>query len=155
MKANEKQIGGRHYKTSYEHWDLAIVIPMTYLEGCATKYIARSRKKGGVEDLKKAMHYIEKIMETTNYETSRRLTRPAIHNEVNKFALVNHLSLAEEELVVSLCLYESALDLQHAQYLLEELIAEAEFANRREDKNKVIGPGTPEDGGHHSKDEPL
>ena len=62
-KVNSRQIGGDHYKTSYEHWDLAVNIPLGYLEGCATKYVARWRKKDGLKDLQKALHYLDKLIE--------------------------------------------------------------------------------------------
>jgi len=63
MGANDHQVGGQHYKTNYEHWDLVLATGMGYLEGCATKYVARWRNKDGVADLKKALHYVEKIQE--------------------------------------------------------------------------------------------
>jgi len=64
--ANARQIGGDHYKNgNYEHWDFAReVLNNNYLLGCATKYISRWRKKSGVEDLHKALHYIDKARET-------------------------------------------------------------------------------------------
>lgn len=34
-----------------------------YLQGNAIKYLARYRSKGGIEDLRKARHYIEKLIE--------------------------------------------------------------------------------------------
>jgi hypothetical protein len=62
MAANDKQIDGDHYRTgAIQHWDWAE--NMRYLEGCATKYIARHREKNGSADLEKAMHFIEKIVE--------------------------------------------------------------------------------------------
>ncbi len=59
-----KQEGGSHYK------DLKIQ-PIEYIhangipfaEGCAIKYLTRWRSKGGVEDLKKARHFIELLIE--------------------------------------------------------------------------------------------
>lgn len=63
MTANKKQIGGKHYQSAYQHWDWVLDNDLSYLEGCATKYIVRWRDKGGVEDLKKAAHYIEKLIE--------------------------------------------------------------------------------------------
>ena len=50
MNANAKQIQGSHYQTSI-------------LDGCAVKYLSRWRKKGGVDDLRKAVHFIEKLIE--------------------------------------------------------------------------------------------
>jgi hypothetical protein len=34
-----------------------------FLRGNAIKYLARCNEKGGVEDVKKAQHYIEKLIE--------------------------------------------------------------------------------------------
>lgn len=62
MKADDKQIGGDHYKDrKVQHWTYAAQLP--YLEGLATKYIDRHRRKGGKEDLRKAIHTIEKMIE--------------------------------------------------------------------------------------------
>lgn len=63
MEANDIQIGGDHYKRKYQHWDFVCDTGLHYLLGCATKYISRWRKKNGVEDLKKTVHYIVKADE--------------------------------------------------------------------------------------------
>lgn len=63
MSANEKQIGGNHYKSTMECWDYILSNELGYLEGTAIKYLTRWRKKNGVEDLKKAIHFIEKLIE--------------------------------------------------------------------------------------------
>lgn len=60
---NARQVGGDHYASEYQHWDFVCDTNMHYLLGCATKYVSRWRKKGGKEDLKKAIHYLEKYME--------------------------------------------------------------------------------------------
>jgi hypothetical protein len=65
LKANEKQIGGDHYKTPIEPWDYIIANDMGYLEGNITKYISRYKKKNGLQDLEKALHYLQKLIEVT------------------------------------------------------------------------------------------
>lgn len=61
---NQEQVGGDHYKVGeFDHWDMVEMSGLGYLEGCATKYIARHKKKNGYEDLKKAEHYINKLIE--------------------------------------------------------------------------------------------
>lgn len=70
--ANERQIGGTHYKKlNYEHWDFACDIcdNIDYLKGCCTKYIIRWRDKNGLEDLQKARHYLQKIIEKRHETT--------------------------------------------------------------------------------------
>lgn len=63
--ANEKQVGGRHYGGGViQHWDyVRLALDNRYLEGNASKYIFRWRRKNGIQDLEKAHHYIEKIRE--------------------------------------------------------------------------------------------
>lgn len=69
MKANDKQVGGSHYHTKkVQPWDAMQAWMSTeafqgFLQGNAIKYIARWKDKGGVEDLRKAAHYIEKLIE--------------------------------------------------------------------------------------------
>ncbi len=62
--ANEIQYGGGHYKKlKIQHWDYVDANNIPYLEACAIKYLTRWRDKGGVEDLRKAIHFIEKRIE--------------------------------------------------------------------------------------------
>lgn len=61
--ANAKQVGGDHYRSTYQHWDWVTEIGMPYILGCATKYLVRWRKKNGLQDLEKALHYVEKAKE--------------------------------------------------------------------------------------------
>ena len=58
------QEGGNHYK------DMAIQ-PVEYIhangigfiEGAVIKYVSRWRKKGGIEDIKKARHFLDLLIE--------------------------------------------------------------------------------------------
>jgi len=64
ITANAVQVGGVHYKTkTLQPWDAIIAWDMGFLDGNALKYLVRFRDKGGVEDLKKARHYIDKLIE--------------------------------------------------------------------------------------------
>lgn len=67
--ASDKQVGGTHYTTkSIQPWQ-AMESWMSkeefvgFLRGNALKYLARCNDKGGIEDVKKAQHYIEKLLE--------------------------------------------------------------------------------------------
>jgi hypothetical protein len=64
-KANEIQVGGEHYRpgSDIQHWDWAAAEGLDYFQGCITKYVSRWRNKGGVEDLRKAQHYLQKYLE--------------------------------------------------------------------------------------------
>ena len=65
MNANTKQVGGTHYKQGgEEHWDRVHRLGMNYWQAAATKYIERCYLKGKpIEDLQKAVHYLEKLIE--------------------------------------------------------------------------------------------
>jgi hypothetical protein len=69
MSANDMQVGGEHYQSkTIQPWD-AMESWMTkeqfkgFLWGNVIKYIARWQDKGGVEDLRKARHYMDKLIE--------------------------------------------------------------------------------------------
>lgn len=52
-----------HYtKGTIEPWDYIIDHNMDFLEGNIIKYITRYKHKNGVEDLNKAMIYLEKLI---------------------------------------------------------------------------------------------
>lgn len=70
-KANEKQYGGSHYqKQAIQAWDFITQNKLGYLEGTSIKYISRWKDKGGLEDIRKAIHFLEKLLETeTQNET--------------------------------------------------------------------------------------
>lgn len=63
MGVNDKQVGGTHYKSPMECWDYILANDLGYLEGTAIKYITRHSKKNGAEDIKKAIHFLEKLLE--------------------------------------------------------------------------------------------
>lgn len=61
---NSKQVGGNHYAKKYiQPWDYIVSNNMGYLAGNIIKYVSRYKDKNGIEDLKKAMHYLEKLIE--------------------------------------------------------------------------------------------
>ena len=66
MNANQKQVGGDHYKKrGINHWDLVYKLGWDYFRGQVSRYVVRYRDKDMVKDLKKAQHYIEKMRELT------------------------------------------------------------------------------------------
>ena len=63
MPANTKQIGGEHYRSEIQHWDYVLANNLDYFQGQITKYVSRWKNKNGIEDLKKAQHFLEKYIE--------------------------------------------------------------------------------------------
>jgi hypothetical protein len=63
MNANDTQTGGTHYQVAIQPWDYIIANNLGYLEGNVIKYVTRYKNKGGIEDLRKAQHYLAKLIE--------------------------------------------------------------------------------------------
>lgn len=67
--ASDNQVGGDHYRakkiqpwTAMESW-LGSEQFEGYLRGNVIKYVARYPEKNGLEDLLKAKHYLERLIE--------------------------------------------------------------------------------------------
>jgi hypothetical protein len=64
MSAYDKQIGGTHYKKmKIQPSKFVIENKLLFPEGNVIKYICRHPYKGGKEDLEKAKHFIDMIIE--------------------------------------------------------------------------------------------
>lgn len=77
QEANQHQVAGTHYQSPIQHWDFVLSNNLGYLEGQITRYITRHRKKNGLEDLLKARHYLDKLIEV---ETERAQTAVSSHD---------------------------------------------------------------------------
>jgi len=73
MSANDKQVSGSHYQTAIQPWDFIIGNNLGWCEGNIIKYVSRHKKKHGLDDLRKALHYLEKLIEVeTNAQMARQ-----------------------------------------------------------------------------------
>ncbi len=63
MSVLEKQEGGNHYKKAIQPWEIINSHELDFYEGNALKYLLRHKNKNGAEDIKKAIHYLEAILE--------------------------------------------------------------------------------------------
>lgn len=64
MKALDKQEGGSHYKDlPIQPVEYIYKNNIGYFEGNVIKYVSRWRSKNGIQDLEKAKHYIELLIE--------------------------------------------------------------------------------------------
>lgn len=62
--ALQSQVGGSHYKDMrIQPLEFNIANNIPFAEGNVIKYVCRWRKKGGVEDLKKAIHILQVLVE--------------------------------------------------------------------------------------------
>ena len=65
--ANSKQVSGSHYQREIQPWDIIQCWGLGFWRGNVVKYVLRSPDKNGKEDLEKAKHYLEFLIE--NYDT--------------------------------------------------------------------------------------
>ena len=64
QKATEIQVGGSHYnRYAIQPTEFIHKNEIPFIEGNIIKYIIRHRHKNGLEDLKKARHYIDLLIE--------------------------------------------------------------------------------------------
>ena len=70
--SNATQVGGDHYKSkNIQPWDFIAANGIGYFEGNIVKYVCRWKDKNGIEDLYKARHYLEKLIELeTNHDAN-------------------------------------------------------------------------------------
>ena len=82
----DKQVGGDHYQTmKIQPAEFVNKNKLLFAEGNAIKYICRHVNKGGKQDLEKAKHYIDMIIERDygdEAEMSKTFT-PSVEPEVN------------------------------------------------------------------------
>ena len=64
VSANDIQVAGSHYKSkAIQPWDYIAANDLGYFEGNIVKYVSRWKDKGGIDDLNKARHYLDKLIE--------------------------------------------------------------------------------------------
>lgn len=130
-RANDRQVGGDHYKAKFQHWDLIAKNRIGYLEGVATKYPMRWKKKNGAEDVEKAIHYCDKILdliETDNY----RPTGHAPSTDLFLFFNENGITDIDEQMAISaITTWRKQDDIVAAQEALRRLLVKAEDHQRQ------------------------
>lgn len=64
MSAFDSQVGGSHYKNlSIQPLEFIVANELDFPTGNVVKYVVRYKLKGGLEDLKKARHYLDLLIE--------------------------------------------------------------------------------------------
>ena len=63
-KPSETQIGGNHYSDmTIQPIEFIHKNNLSFIQGNVIKYVCRYKDKGGIEDLNKAKHYIDLLIE--------------------------------------------------------------------------------------------
>jgi hypothetical protein len=87
------QVAGDHYKSlkiqpvEYIH---ANQIP--FIEGCVIKYVSRWKNKGGINDLQKAKHFIELLIELEIRKGVVNKAQPTTEKETSQTRTTGHFN---------------------------------------------------------------
>ena len=83
-KVWDKQHGGSHYqKYKIQPSKFVVENELLYTEGCAIKYIIRHRDKGKKQDILKAIHFLEMILER-DYPNQKEEPKQNLWGSVNE-----------------------------------------------------------------------
>lgn len=147
-EVNEVQVGGSHYKgTTYQHWDYVLMaLNGRYLEGNITKYVARWRKKNGLQDLQKARHYLDKLITSFNEGTVQPLFSAwrSTHESPSHFCDVNGIDVSERMIILALSNWSNREDLNRVGGMLNALIEKEQYG--QEDERGAAVTGGADDG---------
>lgn len=157
-KANTRQVGGDHYASGFQHWDLVrMALGNRYLEGNVTKYVARYPKKGGSQDLRKALHYLDKMIELHAAGEYREtyIARPIdLDKIIDSFCTANDVGLTAKGIIETCACWSSGADLDIARGHLVTLIAEQDAAEAQRQAVKAGAVDTTREQGAREDGEP-
>ena len=96
MSSYDKQVGGNHYKDmAIQPSEFVNKNKMLFAEGNAIKYICRHNNKGGKQDLEKAKHYIDMIIERDYGDHTYESQTFSVDPELN--ITYDNLSISDDE----------------------------------------------------------
>jgi hypothetical protein len=79
---NSTQIGGSHYcNMEIQPIDFINANNLGFAEGCVIKYVCRHGSKGNIDDIKKAIHYLETIIKR-DYDTDKKICVHEVKQEI-------------------------------------------------------------------------
>jgi len=77
MKESKRQVGGNHYKgMKIQPTEFIALNEIPFIEGNVIKYVCRHKFKNGKEDVLKAIHYLNLLLEYQYSDESHHLQKP-------------------------------------------------------------------------------
>lgn len=155
-----EQVGGDHYASAgLQHWDLCARHDVHYLLGCASKYVARHRRKNGREDLQKAISYLERYGRARSDGETRygpdRMVPAGLLIDWAAAAQLDVRDLPALHAIMCTCQHHVATEMLRQmielEYPVNPVYGLTEDVQAAAARLAAIKPGTPEDGGHHER----
>jgi hypothetical protein len=106
---------------------------MFYLEAQATKYVTRWRRKNGVQDIEKSLHYLDKL-ESALQKGDFQYPPPREAVNLDLFAQENNIGDIEKTIFYLLMTYTDADGLVRTRVLLNHLL---EMAKAEQEKTSA------------------
>jgi hypothetical protein len=139
MNANDAQQVPTHYLSSHIHWDYVIrALDNRYLEGNITKYVVRHRKKAGMRDLEKALHYADKLIESVEEGLVVPILAP-LGYEISTFAAANGLNSYETYIVKRMANWENSMHIKEARTAIRILMDEQRQRDAEKEQHQKTG----------------
>jgi hypothetical protein len=162
--ANETQVAGTHYKSSYQHWDMVQKLNLGYFEGQITKYLTRHQKKNGLQDVEKAQHFLSKLTELAREHEVRppHLSKESFWNnfkwcllglrdntyesvlgaacrELADYCKSNDVDIRAELAITAVAQWESVEDLEFASELVTDIARQ--YTSAAEPSRRYVDQG--------------
>lgn len=100
---DEVQHGGDHYKQggAMQHWNMLLMVGFGWEYYCAaaTKYASRYHKKNGVQDVEKAIHFVDKLLDSVIKELAPPIfeTRQGLRLSIDSNPVVPYTKMVNVE----------------------------------------------------------
>lgn len=94
------QIGGDHYKSTYQPVQFVVDMRLNFIQGNIVKYVFRYKEKNGNEDLRKALHYAQLGIDL---DPLNICLFHQVENKVENFIRSNNLSSVIGEIITATC----------------------------------------------------
>lgn len=157
--ANDTQVGGAHYRTEYQHWDYATDTAMHPVEYALTKYATRYRSKNGRQDLEKAVHCAEKLVELASGQWPKHYSSGATEHGKEewplchrRFCAANDLSQTASVLLYHVASWAGPTGALAVLYAAQALLAEWDAEHGQPAEDTALPPACETDGEGSSPD---
>lgn len=99
MNAINFQVGGSHYKNlKMQPIELIVKLRCSFIQGNIIKYISRYKKKKGLEDLDKCIHYAQLAIDLKD---RRRCKDSEVSVSINSFIAKNNMSIMQRRIITA------------------------------------------------------
>lgn len=116
------QVGGAHYQSSFQHWDLAAEARMGWLEYQITRYVGRHHRKAGLQDLEKALSFADKGIALSSYGAIQPQHLFPVKERVDEYCAANGIRPHERNITLAMLRWRGLNDLMYVRSLIAELI---------------------------------